>query len=372
MTCHVHWSTRVIFIAVISLAIIHCHMMAATIVICLTLALLRISTSTTVEVPSVTLNNAAQPGTNMPAVGIGTGAYMYAPTAPGEIWTDDVAEKAVRSWLKMGGRRVDASYSYRNQIGVGKAIASSQIPREELFIVSKVGNGGLISGAAMGYNDTLLQIDPILKSLQVEYVDLLLIHWPGPPGKSTDPACQGDPPTWRGCRQSTWSALEELYNTGKTRAIGVSNYEQNHLQEILDMGGLMPAVNQVEFHPYWHEDDLLAFCKKNNIVFNGYSPLSCPDWAPASHNWTHTLLQEPTIMKIAQAHEHSAAQVVLQWEWQQGVLVNPRTENDGHMLENLSFFNLKLTDDEVKEVSSITPPKNPKVCPDPHNLKLNE
>ena len=344
----------------------HVMMMATTL---LPLALLLASACTAVNVPTVKLNNAARPGTNMPAVGIGTGAYLTAPTAPGEIWTDDVAEKAVGSWLKMGGRRVDASYVYLNQIGVGKAIAASQIPREELFIVSKLGNAGLIQGAAMGYNDTLIQMGPTLKTLQVDYLDLLLVHWPGPPGNSTDPACQGDPPTWHGCRQSTWRAMEELYNTGKTRAIGVSNFEQNHLQEILDMGGLIPAVNQVEFHPYWHEYDLLSFCKKNNIVFNGYSPLSCPDWAPTSHNWSHSLLQEPTIMKIAQAHKCSPAQVVLQWEWQQGVLVNPRTENEKHMLENLSFFNLELTDNELKQISSITPPKNPKVCPDPHNLK---
>ena len=256
------------------LAALACRMM---VIICVALALLQIISAA--EVPTVKLSNAAKPGTNMPAVGIGTGGYMYAPTAPGEIWTDDVAETAVSTWFKIGRRRVDASFSYRNQNGVGKAIAASQIPREEMFIVSKVGSGGLIqSGYAMGYNDTLIQIKPILDTLQVDYVDLLLVHWPGPPGNSTDPLCQGDPPTFRGSRQSTWRAMEELYYTGKARAIGVSNFEKFHLEEILDLGGLIPAVNQAEFHPYWHEDDLVAFCKANNIVYNGYSPLGCPDW----------------------------------------------------------------------------------------------
>ena len=343
----------------------------ATMIIYVVLALLQsLQAISAAEVPTVKLNNAAKPGTNMPAVGIGTGGYMYAPTAPGEIWTDDVAETAVSTWFKIGGRRVDASFSYRNQKGVGKAIAASQVPREEMFIVSKVGSGGLIqSGYAMGYNDTLIQIKPILDTLQVDYVDLLLIHWPGPPGKSTDPLCQGDPPTWRGCRQSTWRAMEELYHTGKARAIGVSNFEQNHLEEILDLGGLIPAVNQVEFHPYWHEYDLLAFCKANNIVYNGYSPLGCPDWAPTSHNWSHSLLQEPTVLEIAKNHQCTPAQAVLQWEWQQGVIVNPRTEKENHMIENLSFFDIQLSDEEMRDFTAITPPKNAKVCPDPHKFK---
>ena len=325
--------------------------------------------SSALNIPQVKLSNGAQPDTYMPAVGIGTGAYMYAPTAPGEIWTDDVAEQAVGAWLKLGGRRIDASYSYRNQIGVGKAIVASQIPRQDLFIVSKVGSGGLVSGGALGYNDTLVQIEPVLQSLQVSYVDLLLIHWPGPPGNSSDPACQGNPPTWRACRQATWRAMEHIFNTGKARAIGVANFEENHLEDIIVMGGILPAVNQVEFNPYWYEEDLVTFCKDRNITFNGYSPLSCPDWAPASHHWSHTLLQEPTVIKIAQAHQRTPAEVVLMWEWQQGVLVNPRTKNEEHMKENLSFFDITLTADEMKELASITPPSDPKVCPDPHQYK---
>ena len=354
--------------------------MAITVIIhaVLVLALLRVILDAA-EVPTVKLNNAARSDTNMPAVGIGTGGYSFTPTTPGEIWSDSVAEKAVTTWFKVGGRRVDTAYSYHDQKGIGRAIAASQVPREELFIVSKVcnphGPPAYLENMnardiyAMGYNDTLMQMEPILKTLQVDYVDLLLIHWPGPPGNSTDPLCQGDPPTWRECRQSTWRAMEELYHTGKARAIGVSNYERNHLEEILDLGGLIPAVNQVEFHPYWHEDDLVAFCKANNIVYNGYSPLGCPDWAPTSHNWSHSLLQEPTVLDIAKAHQCTPAQVVLQWEWQQGVIVNPRTEKENHMIENLSFFDIQLTDEEIRDITAITPPKNAKVCSNPHNTK---
>ena len=325
-----------------------------------------------VNVPSVTLMNAASPDSKMPVTGIGTGAYVLQPgTQPGEIWTDEVAENAVSQWLALGGRRIDASYNYLNQIGVGKAIKASRIPREELFIVSKVsGNGGaLAGGGALGYNDTMIQMKPILDTLQVDYVDLLLFHWPGPPGNSSDPACQGNPPTWRACRQATWKAMEDLYKMGKTRAIGVSNFEKNHLEDILAMNSLLPAINQVEFHPYWHEGDLLAFCKSHGITFNGYSPLGCPDWAPTQRHWNHTILQEPVIQQIAKQHGRTPAQVILRWEWQQGVLVQPRTFNPEHMNENLNFFDFELTVDEMSQIFAIKPPPEAKVCPDPHQFK---
>ena len=338
-------------------------------VVQLILALLTIQTCISVEVPSVTLMNAAIPGTKMPVVGIGTGAYVYKPrTEPGEIWTNDTAEKAVGEWLTLGGRRIDASLSYRNQPGVGKAIKESSVNREDIFIVSKVGSGGLVSGSALGYNDTMRQVQPMLDSLQVDYVDLLLIHWPGPPGNSSDPACKGNPPTWRKCRQSTWKAMEEIFKSGKAKAIGVSNFEKNHLEDIIVMNSTLPAVNQVEFHPYWHEVDLLAFCQQYNITFNGYSPLGCPDWAPPSHHWNHTVLEEPTVTTIAKAHNRTPAQVVLRWEWQQGVLAQPRTVNSDHMKENLNYFDFMLSDDEMKQISNISPPSNPKVCPDPHKF----
>ena len=175
--------------------------------------------------------------------------------------------------------------------------------------MSKVsGNGGsLAGGGALGYNDTIIQMKPILDTLQLDYVDLLLFHWPGPPGNSSDPVCQGDPPTCRACRQATWRAMEDLYKMRKTRAIGVSNFEKNHLEDIFAMNSLLPSVNQVEFHPYWHEDDLLDFCKSYNITYNGYAPLGTPDWAPTQRHWNHTLLQEPTLEQIAKSHRRTAA-----------------------------------------------------------------
>ena len=210
------------------------------------------------------------------------------------------------------------------------------------------------------YNSTLQQMDKILSDLQMDYVDLLLIHWPGYRGNSETQN--------RETRQSCWKALEYLYNNGKARSIGVSNFEINHIQDIVDLKSLLPAVNQVEYHPFWHEDDLVDYCKKMNITYNSYSPLGAPDWCPNTHGWDRSVLKDPTVVRIAQAHQCTPAQVVQQWEWKQGIVVNPRTMNETHMKENLSFFNVQLTADDMKDISSIKPPNDPKVCPDPHQI----
>lgn len=316
-----------------------------------------LSVTVAVDVPSVPLQNAARPGLKMPVAGIGTWGYGK----PGEVWNDDIAEKAVSQWLALGGRRIDGSYGYHDQPGVAKAVQASGIPRGDIFMTSKL--------SPNGYNETLHQMDIILSELNMTYVDLLLIHWPGPPVLSTDPACKGDPPSWRACRQSVWKAMTKIYNSGRAHAIGVSNFEANHVDDIISMGGLIPAVNQVEFHPYWHEDDLVAYCKSHKMVFNSYAPLGTPDWAPPTHNWNGTILQLPAVQQIAKAHSRTAAQVIQRWEWQQGIVVNPRTEDPAHMKENLDFFDFELTDDEMKVLSNLPKPKNPKVCPDPHNIK---
>ena len=314
--------------------------------------------------PNVTLMNAAKTGMKMPVAGIGTWGYVHSigTGKPGEVWNDTLAEKAVSEWLKMGGRRIDGSIYYGDQVGVGKGIKSSGVARNEIFMTSKI--------EVVGYNETFSQMDNLLSDLQLDYVDLLLIHNPSPPSSTTsDPACQGDPPTWRACRQSIWKAMISLFNSGKALAIGVSNFETNHLEDILVMNSMVPSVNQIEFHPYWHEDELLEYCKSKNITFNSYSPLGAPDWAPTERGWNGTILALPVIQEISKSHNRTVGQVIQRWEWQQSIVVNPRTMNLDHMKENLNFFDFELSDDEMKQISSIKPPSNPKVCPDPHNEK---
>jgi len=148
----------------------------------------------------------------------------------------------------------------------------------------------------------------------------------------------------------------------------VSNFEKNHLEDIFEMMSLLPSVNQVEFHPYYHEDDLLEFCKENNILFNGYSSVGCPDHmsAPANPNaWKTQVMDQPLIQQIAKKYNKSPAQVILNWSWQQGLVVNARSWDPAHHIENLNFFDFMLTSDEISQIGAIPKPSNPKVCPYP-------
>ena len=328
---------------------------------------LSVSLCSGASVPTVTLHNAARPGTEMPIVGIGTWGYVHTPGTgrPGEVWNDTLAAVAVKEFLQLGGRRIDGAHDYHDQAGVGKGIKDSGVPRKDIFLVSK------IDAAALGYNTTLSQMDDILNTLGVDYVDLLLIHWPGPPSPlATDPACRGNPTTWRACRQSTWKALEKIYNANKTRAIGVSNFEKVHLEDIISMNGMIPAVNQIEYSIYWHEDELVKFCNSSNIQVNGYSPLGAPDWAPTEHKWKYSQLEDSLVKEMAKKYNHTPAQIILRWEWQNRVVVNPRTMNTDHMKENIGIFDFELSDDDMKALADPpSKPINPKVCPDPSNIK---
>lgn len=313
--------------------------------------------------PWVPLSNAAVPGLRMPTVGLGTGAYGF-------YWKNDSeVMQATKAWLLSGGERIDASFTYKDQVPVGQGMRASGLARESFFVTSKVGPQD-----PLGYNETLFQVSEILASLNTTYVDLLLIHWPGSIGghgaNSTDPACAGPASSPRACRQSTWRAMEAVFanGTGVARAIGVSNFEVHHLQDIEALGGLLPAVNQVEFHPYFHEDALLRYCKARNITFNGYSPLGAPDVSSSKHGWD--LRTHPAILGIGQRLGRTAAQVILRYELQQGMVINPRTKDVEHMRQNLDVFDFSLDDSDVATLAGLTVPAGmqAKICPDPNNI----
>jgi len=198
---------------------------------------------------------------------------------------------------------------------------------------------------------------------------LLLIHWPGwgDANHPVDPCYDGQ--TWKKCRQETWRALEYLFTQGKLGAIGVSNFEVNHLQDLIEMGGLLPSVNQNEFHPYWHEDDVLEFCQKHNITYNSYSPLGTPDFM-AFHKdiMPIPLLSHPNVTAVAKAVGRSPAQTVLRWSWQHGVVANPRSMNQQHMKENINIFDFQLSAEQMQALAHLDVPRI-KVCGDPHTIK---
>eukprot|EP00049_Salpingoeca_infusionum_P017682 m.353992 g.353992 ORF g.353992 m.353992 type:complete len:364 (+) comp16891_c0_seq1:321-1412(+) len=322
------------------------------------------------DLPSVPLVNSARKGMTYSATGLGTGGYgtnknlVYPECWAVTFGCGDHSKQAVIDWLHAGGRRIDSADSYFNMPAIGEGIVASGVPRSEIFLTSKIG-----STNAMGYNDTMSQIELIKQQTNVSYVDLLLIHWPTSTAPSSDPVCQNGQSTYNAteCRLTTWRAMIEIYQRGDARAIGVSNYEVTHLQEIIDAGLPLPAVNQVPFNPYrsLSQQAVLQFCVKNSIVLNGYSPLGIPDLAVnvsatdslLLHRYpppmSPTILEDPLIVKMAQKYKVSPAQFIQNWAWSFGVPTNARTYNKAHMVENLNAFSFTIDKDDVTSVLQL-------------------
>ena len=323
-------------------------------------------------IPSVTLGNergTAQPGLMLPAIGLGTGAYSNDPTVGYGGYPEcfssisgcgEFAERAVTEWLSVGGRRIDSANSYQDMDRVGMAMNSSNVSRGEIFLLSKVG-----PSQPLGFQDTLTQFQAILDSMGTTYVDSLLVHWPWPSAskgnvtnnatQSSDPLCNTTATTTydeKGCRLSTWRAMLQIYESGKARSIGVSNYNITHFEEIRLAGLPLPALTQSPFHLYLSSSqmDILSYCWRHGIVFLGYSPFGVPDYKVynASLLPSSNELTDPVVTAIASSHAVTPAQVLLAWQWQLGIPTNPRSMNRSHMEENLAAYSaLTLNQTEV-------------------------
>ena len=309
----------------------------------------------------------------MPAIGLGTGSYSDDPTVGyggyPECWSTlagcgAYAEKATAAWLAAGGRRIDAANSYGSQISVGAGMAASGVPRADIFLLSKVG-----PSKPLGFNDTLSQFANILSDMKVDYVDMLLVHWPWDSKsqgnvtnnvtQSSDVLCNHTSPAYSeaGCRISTWKAMVQIWQSGGARAIGVSNYNVTHLQEIADAGLPLPALTQSPFHLYRSatQMDVLNWCNRNGVTFLGYSPFGVPDYYKYPAPLVANQLQHPTVLAIAAQHaDATPAQVLIAWQWALGIPVNPRSQNAQHMADNLAAYALTLNQTEVDLLSSIT------------------
>lgn len=260
----------------------------------------------TTPIPTITLNN----GVEMPQVGFGVFQV------PNEETT-----AAVGSALKAGYRSIDTAAIYGNEEGVGAALAQSGIAREDLFITSKIWI------ADMGYEQTLEALDASLERLGLDYLDLYLIHWPAPE---------------KNLYVETWKALEKLYAEKKIRAIGVSNFQPEHLEQLVAEGTIVPAVNQVELHPALQNREVVAANAQHGIVTEAWSPLA-----------QGAMLSDETIVGIAQAHEVSAAQVILRWHLQQGRVIIPKSVTESRIIANLNLFGFKLTSDELASIDAL-------------------
>ena len=254
---------------------------------------------------NITLNN----GVKMP--GFGLGVY--------KVEDGDTAVHAVRTAIDVGYRSIDTASFYDNERSVGLAVRESGVPREELFITSKVWND------QQGYESTLKAFDESLEKLGTDYLDLYLIHWPV-----------------TGKYKETYRALETLYEEGRVRAIGVSNFHVHHLENLLADCKVKPAVNQVEYHPHLSQVELKAFCEKENIQLEAWSPLK-----------RGRLLNEPTIVEIGNKYGKSAAQVILRWDIQHHVITIPKSITAERIQENANIFDFTLTQQEMTQIDNL-------------------
>jgi 2,5-diketo-D-gluconate reductase A len=258
------------------------------------------------SIPSVTLNN----GVEMPQLGFGV---FQVP--------DDETAAAVSAALAAGYRSIDTASIYGNEEGTGRALAGSGIPREELFVTSKLWIDDL------GREATLAAFDASLARLGLDYLDLYLIHWPAPEsGRYAD----------------SWLALEQLLADGRVRAIGVSNFLPEHLQRVIELGGTVPAVNQVELHPALQQRDVQAFGDAHGIATEAWSPLA-----------QGAVLDHPAVDDIAARHGRSPAQVVLRWHLQQGRVVIPKSVTPARIRENLDVFGFTLTVEDLEAIDAL-------------------
>lgn len=269
------------------------------------------------KVPPIILNN----GVEMPQLGFG-------------VWQvpDDEAEQAVTTALEAGYRSIDTAAIYGNEEGTGKAVAAAGLPREDVFVTTKLWNSD------QGYDSTLRAFDTSLAKLGLEYVDLYLIHWPVP---SADKYVD------------TYRAFEKLLADGRARAIGVSNFLPEHLERLIAETSVIPAVNQIELHPHLQQHASREYHAEQGIATEAWSPLGSGKG----------LLEVPAIVAIAQKHDRTPAQVVLRWHLQLGNVVIPKSVTPSRIKENIEVFDFSLDAEDLAAISALN--EDRRLGPDP-------
>jgi 2,5-diketo-D-gluconate reductase A len=257
----------------------------------------------------------------------------------GVFKVDDEAEceRVVSDALEIGYRHIDTAMIYRNEAAVGRAIAASGIPRDELFVTTKLWNSD------QGTQTTSAALQQSLDLLGLDYVDLYLIHWPAPLRDEYVPS---------------WLVLEQLHHEGLARAIGVSNFLHVHLERVLEAGSVVPAINQVELHPAFQQRALRAFQEPLGILTEAWGPLG---------QGKYDLAELPGLADLAAAHGRSIQQIVLRWHLQEGLIVFPKTVRKERLIENLSVFDFELSDSEMSTLRSMDADKRVGTHPDDGN-----
>jgi methylglyoxal/glyoxal reductase len=260
-------------------------------------------------------------GSRMPLVGLG--AYnMHGAEA----------ENAVRQAIEIGYRLIDTATSYKNEKEVGSAIRASGIPRKDLFVTTKVPN------TSQGYDNTLRAFDNSMESLNIEYIDLYLVHWP-----------------LKATRKETWKAVEQLYKEKKVRAIGVANYLEPFLDELSTYADVVPAVNQVEFSPFLYLSGLLEQCNKSGIRLQAYTPLV-----------RGKKLEHPLLQRLSEKYAKTPAQIILRWDIQHGVSAIPKSADAERQKQNFDIFDFNIEEADMRSLDALN--ENHRLVDDPIDL----
>jgi diketogulonate reductase-like aldo/keto reductase len=267
---------------------------------------------------SIQLNN----GVNIPILGLGTWDLRGKTAYKAMLWA-----------LEIGYTHIDTATIYGNEKNIGEALKATKIPRDEIFITTKVWTSD------QGYDNTLAAFERSRKLLDLEYIDLYLIHWPV-----------------TGLRSETWRALEKIYDIGRVRAIGVSNFTIRHLEELNGTLELMPTVNQVEFSPFLYQKKLLEHCKSNKIALEAYCPLTRTN-----------KFNDPTIMSIGQKHNKTPAQILIRWGLQHEIVTIPKSGSKKHLIENVNVFDFNLDKSDMHQLDNLN--ENYRLVDDPNLIE---
>ena len=261
-------------------------------------------------------------GVKIPSIGFGT--YKSG--------DDEETAKIIKNALNLGYKMIDTASFYNNEVGIGNGIKESGIDRKDIFLVTKLWNDD------HGYDNTIEAFNKSLNNLQVDYIDLYLIHWPNK------------------LNAETWRAFEHLYETGKVKAIGVCNFKVEHLEELKKTAKIMPMVNQVEIHPFSTKNNIINYCKDNNIKVVAWSPIS-----------RGRVLSNDLMIDLSQKYKKSIVQIVLRWHMQKGVIPIPKSSNENRIKENIDIFDFEISSEDMKAIDSLdegydmsvtTPPLN--------------
>ncbi|GAA0702148.1 aldo/keto reductase [Paraclostridium ghonii] len=251
--------------------------------------------------------------------------------------SDEDTSKSVKNALKLGYRMIDTASFYGNEVGIGKGIKESKVDREEIFLVTKLWNED------HGYENTIEAFNKSLRNLNVDYIDLYLIHWPNK------------------LNAETWRAFEDLHEMGKVKAIGVCNFKVNHLEELKKSGNIMPMVNQVEMHPFSIKNEILNYCKESNIKVIAWSPIS-----------RGRIFSNDLMISLSEKYNKTIAQIALRWHIQRGVIPIPKSSNEDRIKENIDIFDFEISSEDMKYIDLLNEGDDISVSKPPSNTIYND